>query len=72
MPPNPVGGVVPAALMQRRPDIVIAERHLAAANARIGAAIAEYYPHLTFNGLLGIESINAGSLFTSTAQETPL
>jgi NodT family efflux transporter outer membrane factor (OMF) lipoprotein len=69
-PPNPVGSIAPAALMQRRPDIVVAERHLAAANARIGMAVAEYYPHLTFNGLLGFESVDARSLFTSAAQQS--
>jgi outer membrane protein TolC len=55
--------------MQRRPDIAVAERHLAAANARIGAAIAEYYPHVTFSGLTGFESVDAGSLFASAARE---
>jgi NodT family efflux transporter outer membrane factor (OMF) lipoprotein len=69
-PPRPVGGVAPADLMQRRPDILIAERHLAAANARIGAAVAEYYPHLTLNGLAGFESVDTGSLFTSAAQQS--
>jgi len=66
--PQPEGSVAPADLMQRRPDIVVAERHLAAANARIGAAIAEYYPHLTFGGLTGFESVDAGSLFSAAAQ----
>jgi outer membrane protein TolC len=68
-PPHPVGSITPGDLMQRRPDIVIAEQHLAAANARIGSAVAEYYPHVTFNGLLGFESVDAGSLFTSPAQQ---
>jgi NodT family efflux transporter outer membrane factor (OMF) lipoprotein len=68
-PPHPAGSITPADLMQRRPDIVIAERHLAAANARIGLAVAEYYPHVTFNGLLGFESVDTGSLFTSAAQQ---
>ena len=66
-PPQPVGKQAPAVLLQRRPDIVIAERHLAAANARIGVAVAEYYPHLTFNGLLGFESVDTSSLFSSAA-----
>jgi NodT family efflux transporter outer membrane factor (OMF) lipoprotein len=69
-PPHPAGSITPADLMQRRPDIVIAERHLAAANARIGLAVAEYYPHVTFNGLLGFESVDSGSLFTSPAQQS--
>lgn len=69
-PPAPVGSLSPADLMQRRPDIVIAEHHLVAANARIGAAVAEYYPHVTFNGLAGFESVDTGSLFTSAAQQS--
>jgi NodT family efflux transporter outer membrane factor (OMF) lipoprotein len=69
-PPHPAGSIAPADLMQHRPDIVIAERHLAAANARIGLAVAEYYPHVTFNGLLGFESVDAGSLFSSSAQQS--
>jgi NodT family efflux transporter outer membrane factor (OMF) lipoprotein len=69
-PPHPVGSIAPADLLQHRPDIVIAERHLAAANARIGSAVAEYYPHITFNGLSGFESVDAGSLFSSAAQQS--
>jgi len=68
--PHPAGSVTPADLIQRRPDIVVAERHLAAANARIGAAVAEYYPHVTFSGLLGFESISTGTLFTSAGQQS--
>ena len=68
--PHPAGGAAPADLLQRRPDIVIAERRLAAANARVGVAVAEYYPHLTFNGLLGFESVDTGTLFTSAARQS--
>ncbi|MGO9930239.1 MAG: efflux transporter outer membrane subunit [Steroidobacteraceae bacterium] len=70
LPPQPAGSAAPAVLLQRRPDIVIAERHLAAANARIGVAVAEYYPHLTFNGLLGFDSIDSSSLFSSAAAQS--
>jgi outer membrane protein TolC len=70
LPAQPVGSAAPAALLQRRPDIVIAERHLAAANARIGAAVAEYYPHLTFNGLLGFDSVDTSSLFSSAGLQS--
>ena len=67
--PLPTGDASPAGLLRRRPDIVVAERHLAAATARIGAARAEYYPHLSFSGLAGFESVDAGRLFETPAQQ---
>ena len=57
----------PANLLQRRPDVIAAERRLAATNAQIGAATAEYYPKLSLAALLGFESLSAGKLFTSAA-----
>ncbi|OAN66698.1 efflux transporter outer membrane subunit [Sphingomonas sp. TDK1] len=64
--PNPSGSAIPSELMRRRPDLVAAERRLAASNARIGVALADYYPHLALNGLLGFASIGTGGLFTGT------
>lgn len=74
-------GVIPAApriaaagsprdLLRRRPDLIVAERRLAASNARIGMAIAEYYPKLSFGGLIGsATSLSGGNLFTSGAAQ---
>ena len=50
-PPIPPG--LPAAILQRRPDVVEAEHLLMAANADIGAAKALFYPTINLTGLLG-------------------
>jgi NodT family efflux transporter outer membrane factor (OMF) lipoprotein len=44
LPPAIPSDVTPADVLRRRPDVIAAERRLAASNARIGEAIAEYYP----------------------------
>ncbi|CAB3717264.1 efflux transporter outer membrane subunit [Paraburkholderia rhynchosiae] len=74
-------GVIPAApqigatgspgeLLRRRPDLIAAERRLAASNARIGVAIAEYYPKLSLSGLIGsATSLSGANLFTGGASQ---
>jgi NodT family efflux transporter outer membrane factor (OMF) lipoprotein len=65
--PDPQGSAIPADLMRRRPDIVAAERQLAASNAGIGAAMADYYPHLSLGALLGVASLGTSSILSSNA-----
>lgn len=56
----------PADLLQRRPDLIVAERRLVATNARIGEAVSEYYPKFSLSGLLGsATAISSGNLFTN-------
>jgi outer membrane protein TolC len=43
---------------------------LVAANAGIGAALAEYYPHVSVAGLLGVQSLGAGQLFSGAARQS--
>jgi multidrug efflux system outer membrane protein len=44
---------LPAALLERRPDVVEAEQFLVAANADIGAAKALFFPTISLTGFLG-------------------
>lgn len=60
----------PADLLQRRPDLIAAERHLASTNAQIGAAISEYYPKFSLSAMLGsATAVSAGTLFTGGATQ---
>src|SRR5690606_19983321 len=54
---------IPTELLERRPDIAHAERIMAAENARIGAAEAAFFPTLSINGDVGVESASLNRLF---------
>jgi len=67
-PPPPIPAAVPSVLLERRPDIALNERQVAAANANIGIAEAAYYPTLTLSASAGFLSTNLQTLFTWAAR----
>jgi len=58
---------LPSELLLRRPDLVEAERTLAAANARVAAARADMFPSIVLTGVAGRESAALSNLFTGPA-----
>lgn len=59
---------LPSALLERRPDLRVAEQALVAANANIGQAKAAFFPQLTLTGVYGVQSVSLSELFTGPAQ----
>ena len=57
----------PLDVLRRRPDIIAAERRLAASSERIGAAISDYYPKISLSGALGFDSLSVNHLFSAKA-----
>jgi len=56
----PIG--VPANLIERRPDIIVAEYNLHAAVANVGNAKADYYPKFFINGSISYEAPKIGNI----------
>lgn len=62
--PASVSVVKPEELLRRRPDIRSAEKLLEAQTARIGIAVADLFPRVTFSGSVGAE----GATMTNVTQ----
>lgn len=56
---------LPAEVLQRRPDVLAAERLLRAADADIGAARAALFPRISLTASAGTQSRSLGDLFGS-------
>ncbi|HTE64809.1 MAG TPA: efflux transporter outer membrane subunit [Candidatus Binatia bacterium] len=65
VPTVPAG--LPAALLERRPDLRQAEQKLVGANANIGVAKAEFFPRLSLTALFGRASPEMSALTGGTA-----
>lgn len=64
-PLPPLAPGLPSQLLENRPDIVAAERALQAANARIGAARAMFFPRIALTTMAGTASADLDGLFAS-------
>ena len=69
-PAIPAG--VPSHLLERRPDIVDAERMLAERNARLGIARGAHFPSIPLTGEAGFESSEAKDLLDRTGYTRPV
>lgn len=65
LPPLKVPTGLPSELLERRPDIRVAEQQLAAQTARIGVAEAIRFPSLSLTGSLGLASDELSGFFSS-------
>lgn len=52
---DPAAGV-PGDILRQRPDVLAAEARLRAAHARVGVALAEYWPKLSLSALIGFDT----------------
>ncbi|MBB3860322.1 NodT family efflux transporter outer membrane factor (OMF) lipoprotein [Novosphingobium hassiacum] len=62
LPPVQVSIGDPALMLRSRPDIRVAERQLAAANADVGVQVAAKFPTISFLGILGLGGQNIGDV----------
>lgn len=61
-PPATIAVGIPADTLRQRPDVLAAERRLAAQTAQIGVAEAARYPSLKLSGSIGAEALSIAGL----------
>jgi multidrug efflux system outer membrane protein len=66
MPPEVPAGL-PSDLLERRPDIRVAEQNLRSANAEVGVATADFFPRIGLTALLGKVSPEISDLTSGNA-----
>jgi len=65
--PDTIAVGIPAQALGNRPDVLVAERRLAAETARIGQATAARYPGFSLNASFGLEALTLGALDSGNA-----
>jgi len=65
--PMEIPSGIPSQLLERRPDIKLAEQQLIAQTEKVGVAVAMQFPSLSLTGLLGLASPEIGNLFQGDA-----
>ncbi|MGN6621012.1 MAG: TolC family protein, partial [Sphingomonas sp.] len=63
----PLPKALPADLLARRPDVLSAQATIAAAAAGRQVARKAYYPNINLLGLVGLQALGIGNLFSSDA-----
>jgi NodT family efflux transporter outer membrane factor (OMF) lipoprotein len=58
-----IPGVLPSALLERRPDVAAAERRVSAANQAIGIQRAAFFPTINLTGSIGTNGSAVSDLF---------